>query len=128
MELIEDNLIDSRLRTRVSKVYFGGKLMDLSSDMVDEYLRNGVADDIFLENFEGELLEILDQVTGNLIHQLINYEFLDSLDWQWMYDSAQNRFREGRRHTVIFVSANGQVSLGQIEEGLGFVLSDLWIY
>lgn len=124
MELVEDNLMDANLRERVSKVYFEGKLMDLSSDKVDEYLHKDVSDDIFLENFEGELLEILDQVTGNLIHQLNNYEFLDSVDWQWLYDAAQNRFSEGRRHTAIFVSANGQLSLGQIEAGLGFILTD----
>jgi hypothetical protein len=124
VEFVEKNFVDDKLRERVSNVFFGGKLMKLKVDQVDEYLEKSVDEEIFLENFEDEFLEILNDSTGNLIHELEDYEFLDSIDWQWMFEAAQNRFREGAHRTTVFVGANGQLSLGQLDPDLGWKLTD----
>ena len=124
MGIVEKELVDGDVKKSVNETFFDNKLETLTADDVDAYLHDSVKDQVFLENFEEVLLPVLNVVTGNLIHELRPYEFQYTTDWQWMYETAQKRFKEGKTATVIFVGANGQLSLGQLDGELGMSLSD----
>jgi len=122
-DLVSGNRPAFDLRKLLDETYFNGKLDKLGENEVDAYLA-GQLDELFLETFESEFLDILNEFTGQLTHQLRPMKLPVNANWAWMKQTAEKRFAEGFRRTAIVISANGQLSIAQVPDYLPFTVND----
>jgi hypothetical protein len=61
-----------------------------------------------------EFLKMLRYEIGEVYHAVEAWHVPESMDWTWFIETAETRFREGKRFTVLELTSNGMVQLGQL--------------
>jgi len=62
-----------------------------------------------------QILDILDFTFGELLHPLKKIFISDSIDFNWLKDSALKRFESGNKYTALEITSNGTVALVELD-------------
>lgn len=66
--------------------------------------------------FSNEILEVVNSVYGEVYHELEDIFISDSIDFDFLKQTADQRFRGGHKFSAVIVSSSGEVGLGEINQ------------
>lgn len=75
--------------------------------------------------FEKHILKILDDLTGEVIHELSAFKHLDSIDWDFFREKAKEEFNKGQRYILFELTPNNEFLLGHLNEKQRLPFSEL---
>src|SRR5665648_194260 len=67
-------------------------------------------------SFSNEVLELVNSVYGEVYHELEDVFISESIDFNFLKQTADERFNAGHKYSAVIVFSNGEVGLGEINQ------------
>ncbi len=67
-------------------------------------------------SFSNEILELFNSVYGEVYHELEDIFISESVDFKFIKQTADERFKAGHKYSAVIVSSNGEIGLGEVNQ------------
>lgn len=87
----------------------------IDKDPVDQLFKQIQKGD-YEYSFSNEVLELFNSVYGEVYHELEDIFISESIDFEFIKQTADERFKAGHKFSAVIVSSNGEIGLGEINQ------------